>query len=143
VLPEAGGADSPGLDPADLPVGDAQAAGDCLVGIEPDDQRLDLQNFLQTSILYHHNLTGTLMPKHPMSAKPTSSTDADFRRQESRLRRRLRRQGYILCKSRTRNERHISYGGYLITDENRNVVGGCLNYTMNIDDVERFANEPD
>jgi len=72
-----------------------------------------------------------------------SLTDVDLRRQESRLRRRLRCQGYVLCKSRTRNEQHISFGGYLIADENNNVVVGGSDFTMTIDDAERFANDPD
>lgn len=74
---------------------------------------------------------------------PGSLTDADLCRQESRLRRRLRGQGYVLCKSRTRNEQHISFGGYLISDENDNVVAGGSDFTMTIGDVDRFANEPD
>jgi hypothetical protein len=42
VLAEASRADPPGLDPTDLPVGDAQAAGDDLVGLGPDGRQLGL-----------------------------------------------------------------------------------------------------
>jgi hypothetical protein len=69
----------------------------------------------------------------------------ELTRKEANLRRRLRRHGFTLRKSRTRNERAIDFGGFMIIEDRTGfaVAGAnCYPFSLNIDDVERFANEP-
>ena len=61
---------------------------------------------------------------------------------ENRLRRQLDRMGFRLTKSRTRDERAIGYGGYMVIDKwNNFVLAGAhpYEYCMTFDDVEAFA----
>ncbi len=77
-----------------------------------------------------------------MSRTTTPNTTADPARKEANLRRRLYQQGFMLRKSRTRNERAINFGGYMITNIRSGlaVAGADGNaYSLDIDGVERFA----
>jgi hypothetical protein len=63
---------------------------------------------------------------------------------ENRLRRALDRQGYRLLKSRARDPRDLSYGGYQIVDHQRGgVVAGSGNanrgYALDLDAVEQWT----
>jgi hypothetical protein len=67
---------------------------------------------------------------------------------ENRLRRALDRQGYRLLKSRARDPRSLTYGGYQITDLRQGVVvAGWGNadrgYAFDLDDVERWVRKDD
>lgn len=53
---------------------------------------------------------------------------------ESRLRRMLKKQGYILRKSRTT-------GGFMIVEAYNNVIVAGEGFTLDLEDVERFATE--
>jgi len=62
---------------------------------------------------------------------------------EDRLRRQLDRMGYRLMKSRARDERDITYGGYQIVDASTNFLAGGwgnLNrgYALDLDGVEAW-----
>jgi hypothetical protein len=64
---------------------------------------------------------------------------------ENRLRRALDRQGYRLLKSRARDPRDLTYGGYQIVDiEVGGVVAGWGNanrgYSLDLDSVEEWTN---
>lgn len=64
---------------------------------------------------------------------------------ENRLRRVAARQGYLLQKSRRRDERAVDYGGYMLVDASSNgiVLGsGAFPYNASLDDVENFLNTP-
>ncbi len=70
--------------------------------------------------------------------------EADAARQEARLRRLARREGLILEKSRTRNERVWGWQLFRIVDPATNfVVAGSQGngYSMNLDEVEKYLNE--
>ena len=63
---------------------------------------------------------------------------------ENRLRRTLDRQGYRLMKSRARDPRGLTYGGYQIVDPTTGgIAAGWGNanrgYGLRLDDVERWA----
>jgi len=63
---------------------------------------------------------------------------------ENRLRRKLERMGYRLQKSRSRDERAIGYGGYMIIDKWTSFVeagGHPYAYSLSLDDVENFSSE--
>ena len=63
---------------------------------------------------------------------------------ENRLRRHARAQGCVLVKSRTRYERALDYGCYMITDENNNIVAGTAGTgrpNFSLDDVEAWLKE--
>ena len=71
---------------------------------------------------------------------PTTNEQA----REARIRRRLRRHGYGLAKSRTRDPRAVDYGGYMIFNLDRNtVVAGCEigRPCWSLDDVEQWIGE--
>lgn len=61
---------------------------------------------------------------------------------ERRARGKARKLGYRIAKSRARNPRDVTFGGWLIADLNWNVlVGGeGSSYTLSIDEVEAFLN---
>jgi len=69
---------------------------------------------------------------------------------ENRLRRALERQGFRLLKSRARDPRALTYGGYQIIDPES---GGCVagwseggkgpGYTFDLDDVEAWTKATD
>ena len=65
---------------------------------------------------------------------------------EDRLRRRLAKGGYSLCKTPSRSWLRHEYGaGYMIADHNRYVVAGGygLNpYSVSLDEAEAFAGKP-
>lgn len=66
---------------------------------------------------------------------------------EDRFRRALDRRGLKLMKSRARDVRDITYGGYQITDvQTGGVVAGWGNanrgYAFTLDDVETWLTEP-
>jgi hypothetical protein len=61
---------------------------------------------------------------------------------ETRVRRMIARQGYLLKKSRRRDPRAVGYGLYRIIDPyTKTVVGGasCARYTMTLDQAEAWA----
>ena len=67
---------------------------------------------------------------------------------ENRLRRALDRQGYRLEKSRARDPRDLTFGGYQIIDTaTGGVTAGWGNanrgYAFDLDDVERWAHRAD
>jgi hypothetical protein len=71
--------------------------------------------------------------------------EQDEKVRENRIRRMIERQGYILKKSRSRDPRVASYGGYMIVDRETNGViagGHPWAYSMNLDEVEEWANTP-
>jgi hypothetical protein len=67
-------------------------------------------------------------------------TEIDERRRESRLRGRLRSQGFALQKCRSRTVELPDYGGYRIVDPAYNTVVayGHGNYGLSLDDVEEW-----
>lgn len=69
--------------------------------------------------------------------------EEEDRRKEARCRRRLRAQGYLLKRSRSRSPEAPNYGGYMIVDARNNVVagGGPIAFGMGIDAVEAWLNE--
>lgn len=69
-------------------------------------------------------------------------TDQAYKVRESRLRRVLRRHGYVLNKSRARDPGTIGYRQYQIMDSNNAIVAGGWTgngYELTLDDVERWA----
>ena len=63
---------------------------------------------------------------------------------ENRLRRMAHRQGYQLRKSRRRDPRAVSYGGYMVVDSDHNfVVAGSspFAYSMDLKDVESWLTD--
>lgn len=77
-----------------------------------------------------HNSTG------PMAAEKV---------REDRLRRQLARMGFKLMRSRARDKRDLTFGGYQVVhmETNQLVVGmGNLNrgYSLNLDQVEAWTN---
>lgn len=64
----------------------------------------------------------------------------DEKNREGRARGRLKTQGFILKKSRTRNPKFNDAGGYMIVNLN-NVVEAGEKFDLSLDDVERFINE--
>lgn len=61
---------------------------------------------------------------------------------EARVRRTLKRDGYVLTKSRVRNPEDYRYGGYMIVDAQINgvVAGGSpIEFCLDLDDVEKWA----
>lgn len=61
---------------------------------------------------------------------------------ERRARRALARIGFYVRKSRSRDPRHVSYGGYRIVDDWNGVVGGGSYFALSLEDVETWAREP-
>lgn len=59
---------------------------------------------------------------------------------EDRLRRMANRQGLIILKSRTRDTRALTYGGWMVCDGNGNIIGGGHphGYSMSVDEIERY-----
>jgi hypothetical protein len=84
------------------------------------------------------NREGAMPAERDLSAM----SDQEYKVLENRLRRMLDRQGYRLLKSRARDPRAITYGGYMIVDHE---VGGAAaggegrGYTLDLNDVERWA----
>ena len=68
-------------------------------------------------------------------------TESESRR-EDRLRRKARRQGLRLVKSRERNREIAGYGLYMIVDDRNNLMAGgpCI-YGIDLDAVEAALNE--
>jgi hypothetical protein len=61
---------------------------------------------------------------------------------EGRLRRQVKREGYALQKSHRRDPRRPDRGRYRIIDPSSNAVvagGSPWDYSMNLDDVERWV----
>ncbi len=74
-----------------------------------------------------------------------AETDAAFKVRENRVRRALDRQGYRLVKSRARDPRAVTFGGYMVVDPENNgaVAGGTgYGYGLALEDVERWAGTP-
>ena len=68
-------------------------------------------------------------------------TESENRR-EDRLRRKARRQGLRLVKSRDRNPEIPGYGLYMVVDDRNNVVaGGSGIYGIDLDAVEAALSE--
>jgi hypothetical protein len=67
--------------------------------------------------------------------------DKAYKLLENRMRRALARQGYRLVKSRARDQRALSYGGYLITGATSNIVEAGGQFEMDLEDVQRFVEE--
>lgn len=59
---------------------------------------------------------------------------------ENRIRRAAARQGLRVQKSRRRDERALTYGGYWLVDQDAVVVGG--DYGCGIDEIEDALNRP-
>ena len=79
------------------------------------------------------------------AADPINSmTPVDLKIYENRLRRMAARQSLTLMKSRTRDQRATTYGGYMIVDQENNVVAGGhpSAYSLSIDGAERFLVDP-
>jgi hypothetical protein len=73
-------------------------------------------------------------------------TDTAEKVRENRLRAAAQRQGYELRKSRRRDERAASYGGWMIVDPRSNSIeaGGMGDgFQMTIDDIERWLTSDD
>jgi hypothetical protein len=62
----------------------------------------------------------------------------EAKRRESRLRRALTRDGYVLRKSRARNWRLDNQQGYMIVDPSMNIAIGHSDFSLNLDDVQRW-----
>lgn len=61
---------------------------------------------------------------------------------ESRLRKRLQRQGYALRKDRARPSRDINHqGGYRIVDPYRNAIVTGERFDLTLDQVDAFSKE--
>jgi hypothetical protein len=61
---------------------------------------------------------------------------------ETKVRRMIARQGYLLKKSRRRDPRAVGYGHYRILDPTtKTVVGGRVGYAMTLDQAEAWATE--
>ncbi len=56
---------------------------------------------------------------------------------ESKLRRDAKKQGYVLIKSRVRNQRHNNNGGYQIRDDMGRTEAGP-DFELSLDDVEKI-----
>ena len=71
-------------------------------------------------------------------------TPVQYKTYEDRLRRMAKRQGLVLMKSRTRDQRARDYCGYMLVDDrNTAVAGGNPNaYSMSIDEVEQYLTDP-
>jgi hypothetical protein len=77
----------------------------------------------------------------------TGSMDAaiKFKTFENRLRRVARRQELVIQKSRTRDPRAKTYGGYMLTDFNDRVVFSGVNgrrFTATLADIEHYLLRP-
>lgn len=70
-----------------------------------------------------------------------ATPDASEKVRENRLRRMAERQGFVLRRSRRRDPRAIDYGVYWLIDPNLNTIESA-EMGMNLDDVERWLNEP-
>jgi hypothetical protein len=67
--------------------------------------------------------------------------DEDEKIRENRLRRAAKRQGLRLEKSRVRDPRALTYGGYHLIDARTNVIvafGQLIGFEANLDDIERY-----
>jgi len=64
----------------------------------------------------------------------------DEKVRESRARRELQKDGFILRKSRIRNTNCDDYGGYRIVNAYTNGVEVGERFDLDLDDVEKFAN---
>lgn len=60
------------------------------------------------------------------------------KQREARLRRLLRKQGYLLKKSRIKNPHINNMGGYMIVDAQRNFVVNGDRFELDLDQVEKF-----
>jgi hypothetical protein len=72
--------------------------------------------------------------------------EREFRRYESRLRQAVKKQGYRLEKSRTRNYRSPDFGTYRIVDPDTGfpAAGGYpTDYGLSVGDVVDWINEAD
>lgn len=68
-------------------------------------------------------------------------SDREYKTYESRLRRAVHRQGYILRRSRRRDTRAYDYGSYMIIDPDNN---GCVcGPNVDLEDVARWVNDDD
>jgi hypothetical protein len=78
-------------------------------------------------------------------AKAKQETKVEFKVRENRMRRVLKRMGYLLVKSPRRDPRAYDYGGYMILDLwSKKVVrgnGGKDAFCLTLDDVEAFTKE--
>lgn len=68
----------------------------------------------------------------------------DDKRRENRARRKARRQGFRLIKSRSRSPEHYNFGGFVLVDCNGFVEAGGNphEFAMKLEDVERFLADP-
>jgi flavorubredoxin len=71
-----------------------------------------------------------------------SMTQKEYKVYEDRLRRMASRQMLKLCKSRTRDQRAVTYNGYMLTNQDQVIVaGGHPNeYSMSLDEIEHYLN---
>lgn len=71
--------------------------------------------------------------------------DTDEKVRENRVRRRLKRLGCRLYKSRVRDPRRLEYGGYLVQNDNNCIVfGGEYHfYSATLQDVEKWLDTPE
>ena len=62
---------------------------------------------------------------------------------ENRLRRMASRQGYMLHKSRRRDERALDYGGYVLINSDSGVVLGHTPhaYSADLDEIEHYLTD--
>lgn len=60
---------------------------------------------------------------------------------ESGLRKKLRKQGYGLCKSRKQTITADDYGGYMIVNLWNNTIEAGEKFNLSLEEVEAFANE--
>jgi len=68
------------------------------------------------------------------------TTEASEKAREARLRRRLRKEGVVLCKSRERTTHMNNYGGYMLADERNYCLWG-ENFELSLDDVEGWLKQ--
>ena len=76
------------------------------------------------------------------SFSPQIDVDIDARRREGRVRRMLRKDGYVLRKSRARTWTLDNQLGYMIIDPALNIPCAGFRFDADLEEVERWATEP-
>ncbi|MFJ1764057.1 hypothetical protein ACIOD2_27330 [Amycolatopsis sp. NPDC088138] len=73
-----------------------------------------------------------------MTSSITPDTASSIKVRENRLRRKAKRQGLTLVKSRLRDPDAIGYGGWVIAQDGWAVVGDFGFSALDLDDVEQY-----
>ena len=83
------------------------------------------------------------MPNRKTADEINAILQSRFKSRVDRIRRAARRKGLIVMKSRARNPRSTEYCGFIIADDDRNLVAGEYPhaFSMSLEDVERYLLE--